>query len=205
MQLSPDFRRELEDDSNAIAVLDDSGRIVFLNQAWEDHAVRDRAPLCRREALIGRTYIDFVLGELKENFADALVRARALGPELLSVWIQAECNTPEVCRELTTRISYLQVASQSGSRSCYMVHNELRIVCALADRYAVTETPVDELRDPAGLIVQCSCCRRVRDPHTRAWVMCVALLKRSDPLTSHGLCKLCMETYYGAALESERP
>jgi hypothetical protein len=111
------------------------------------------------------------------------------------VWLHSECNTPELFRLLTTRISALWTEAEDRLIG-YLLHSDLRVMGSLSDRYPLVEPSVDSWRDHNGFIVQCGCCRRVRVPGTTRWVMCLALIERTERDTSHGLCELCLETYY---------
>ncbi|MDQ3034620.1 MAG: hypothetical protein M3Y87_19580 [Myxococcota bacterium] len=53
-------------------------------------------------------------------------------------------------------------------------------------------------RDPNGMLVQCSHCRRVRrgDPSVTAWDWVPEYVARPQPRTSHGLCAVCLDFYY---------
>ena len=205
MPLSKPLQIALDQEPNVVLLLGLDGKIVFLNQEWSRTSERDGdAPGCRAEAVLGRSYLDFVVGPLRANVAEAFERAAALEPGFGSIWLHGECNTVKECRVLTTRISMLRPGGFEGASTGFLVHHTLRVVGALADRYALVEPNLEAWRDEAGLIMQCSCCRRVREPATDKWSMCVELLEDSADGTSHGLCKMCLETYY-AATEPAHP
>lgn len=192
--LTDSFRAALDGEPSVVALLDAAGLVRYLNRAWTASAERDRAPAsCRAERVLGRRYLDFIAGELRQHFAAALRRSIALGPGFRSVWMHGECNTPELSRLLTTRISTLW---RERDVDGHLIHNEVDVLGPLEARYRPTDLPVDRLRDEHGLVVQCGCCRRVQLPASDRWVMHLDLLASPAPGTSHGLCGLCLETYY---------
>ncbi len=196
LHLSAGFASALDFETNVVVVLDAQGIVRFLNRAWTESARRDCAQGCLPEEVLGRRYLDFVTGDLKPYFAAAFERAGRLGPGLASVWLESECSTPETFRKLTTRISLLRMEGQGKRGVGYIVHNELRALGPMAERHRLVEASADSLRDAEGILRQCSCCRRVRQPKTGRWAMCVSLLTAPAQLTSHGLCELCLGTYY---------
>ena len=196
LHLSADFARALDFETDVVVVLDAQGIIRFLNRAWTETAQRDRAQGCFPDEVLGRRYLDFVTGDLKPHLEAAFERARSQGPGLASVWLESECNTPETFRKLTTRISLLRTEGLEKGGVGYVVHNEVRAFGPMAERQHLVEASAESLRDARGLIRQCSCCRRVHQPKTGRWAMCVALLTTPAEQTSHGLCELCVGTYY---------
>ncbi len=197
LKLSVDFARTLDAEDSVVVVLDQDGIIRFVNHAWTRSAQRDEAPGCLPEAVLGRRYLDFVLGDLNLIVSAAFERAARQGPGLASIWLNSECNTPETYRQLTTRISLLWTAGEDKGSVGYVVHNEVRAIGPMNERHQLIEASAGSWRGAYGLIRQCSCCRRVLHPETRRWAMCVALLETPELQTSHGLCELCLGTYYG--------
>lgn len=182
-----------------VMVLGLDGTIGFLNREWTLCSVRDGDPPgCRAEAVLGRSYLDFVVGPLRAKVAEAFERAAALPSEFGAIWLHGECNSVRECRILTTRISMLRSNGTEGDSTGFLVLHSLRVVGALSDFYALVQPDLEAWRGERGLILQCGCCRRVREPATAQWSMCVQLLEHSAEGTSHGLCELCLETYYPA-------
>jgi hypothetical protein len=190
------FSRALDQEPNNVLLLDGRKVIRFLNRAWTDSVERDHLAACRATALLGRPFLDFVAGPLRPYLAKAFERAAAMGPGIKSIWIHGECNTPQYFRRLTTRISPLWDPGQTVPTG-YLVHSDVRRVGALSERYVLAELPVETWIQGDGFILQCGCCRRVRNPTTGEWAMSLELLERPVEKTSHGLCELCLETYYG--------
>jgi hypothetical protein len=197
MTPSAAFCEALDREPGVVMLLDGEGTVVFVNQAWSEvatkEAVLDSCP--PTEKVLGRRFLDFVAGTLNAHLAAAFERAKQAGA-FRSVWVYSECNTPSLYRTLATRISALFSAGEK-SPTGYLVHNQAVPVGTLRSRYELFQKPADVWRDVHGIILQCSCCRRVKHPETAEWQMNPELVKQSDPLTSHGLCELCMDVFYG--------
>lgn len=200
MEVSPRFAELVAKEPSIVVLLDRLGTITRLNPAWDVGAEGHVG--CEAKAVIGRRYLDFVAGKLNPIVTRAFAQAAALGPGLGSVWLHGECSTPDWFRLITTRITGLWSADPAAP-SGYLVHHELRLEGTLAERFLLVERPTDAWRHANGLVVQCGCCRRVREPGTGRWEMSVALLERQADGTSHGLCDLCVESYYGEPLRIE--
>lgn len=195
MHLSTAFCEALDREANLVVLLDATGVIRHLNRAWDESFARDQAPVaCRKEAVIGRAFLDFVVGDLKPLIARDLERA-ALLSNGRSVFLTGECNTPLLHRSLSTRIAPLWLAGES-ERVGLMIQSEMVVRGALENRHRAVARVVESWRDDNGCIVQCGSCRRVRDPSTRTWSMCLELMRNPAEFTSHGICELCLETYY---------
>ncbi len=200
MNLSPEYLQALEAESSVVVLLDPAGVIRYVNQAWSTHALRDGAPAYAQPSpLLGRRYLEFVSGDLRRPVSDAFERARSLGPGVKAVYLEGECNTPERWRRLTTRIGCLWPKGTPASQA-FIVHHELHDKGNLAERYPPSALSPELFRAATGIITQCGCCRRVRHPVNGEWLMSTQLLQRSDDRTSHSLCELCVETYYGDPL-----
>ena len=195
MRLPIAFREALDRDPGLVLLIDSIGVIRHVNHAWDQSAARDQLPIeCRGGAVVGRVFLDFVLGELKPYVARAFERAAGLSNGR-SCFLLGECNTPALFRTLTTRIAPLWVPGEPN-RTGFMVHSDVVVQGALEDRHRVVTRAAESWRDPNGCIVQCGSCRRVRDPITREWAMCLELLDPTAEGISHGICDLCLETYY---------
>jgi hypothetical protein len=198
MELSAAFREALDREPGIVAVLDQDGTIGYLNWAWDETARRDLLPAsCLSGAVLGQRYLDYCVGELKPHLARAFEQSAQAEARNRSVFMHGECNTPTYYRKLTTRISALWTRGLTAS-SGYIVQNDVINAGQLGGRYPLVEHPLEAWRDADGIIVQCACCRRVRSQKTALWEMSVALLVQSAERTSHGLCELCIESYYGA-------
>jgi hypothetical protein len=121
--------------------------------------------------VLGRRYLDFVVGDLKSHLSAAFECASHATARRRSVWIFSECNTPHLFRPLATRISALCSKRKSPS-------GEAVNASTLDERYQLVMRREDDWRDVRGLIVQCSCCRRVKNPHTALSEMSVELLDK---------------------------
>ena len=174
-------------------VLDREGVIRFTNAAWEVHARRDGAPDMSPRSVIGKPYLDFILGALRSHVRRCL-RVVTERSDLRGVDLHSECNTPDTLRLLSTHFAPLR--SPDGGLAGVVVRHSLRVAGPLADHYVIAEAPPESFRDDQGIITQCGCCRRVRDPADGSWKMSLTLLEKPRPDLSHGLCESCLELYY---------
>lgn len=115
-----------------------------------------------------------------------------------STFLHSECNTDVLRRKLTSRFAALRKDGSEGEAIGLLVQHSLRVVGLLSEAYTLVEAPIDSFRGLNQIITQCGCCRRVRDPETDSWVMCLELIKHPHKDLSHGVCKACLETYYPA-------
>lgn len=194
MNLSAPLRQALEEDPGVTLVLELDHSIAFTNRQWAISAGLDG---CQSNTL-GHCYLDFVAGELKARVAEALEQAGAMSSGFESTFLHSECNTDVLRRKLTSRFAALRKDGSEGEAFGLLVQHTLRVVGPLREAYTLVEAPIDSFRDSKQVITQCGCCRRVRDPETGGWVMCLALIRHPDKGITHGLCKACLETYYPA-------
>ncbi len=178
--------------------LDADGIIRYVNPAWSRHADEANAPeSCRLEAVLHRRYLDFVVGALRPSLEVAIANLlRGGGPSRPEMFIHSECNTPQWFRRLTTHLTQIGPAAGTASAQGLLLRHFLRVEGPLERRYELTDSPAEELQDANGVLTQCSCCRRVKVPGTEQWKMSLALFEPSPRMTSHGLCRSCLEAYY---------
>lgn len=183
----------LDQEEGVALVLDREGVIRFTNAAWEIHAHRDGAPDMTPHRVIGRPYLDFVFGALQSHVRRCLSVATERN-DLRGVDLHSECSTPDTLRLLSTHFAPLR--APDGTLSGVVVRHSLRAAGPLAARYVISEAAPESFRDDHGIITQCGCCRRVREPLEGGWKVCLPLLKKPRSDLSHGLCESCLELYY---------
>jgi hypothetical protein len=193
MDIPAPLIQSLDSESGVSLVLDAQGIIRFLNSAWTTHAQIDDADWLTPEFVLHKSYLSFVDGPLREVIAEIISRAlQRQGPPLL---LEGECNTPEFFRLLTSTFS--AIADEKGAVVACVVRHSVRVGGPLGDRYVLSERPPEAFRNPStGFIIQCSYCRRLRDPQTGSWEMSSEAVRRTPEMTSHGLCDPCGETYF---------
>lgn len=177
-------------------LLDTQGVFLFVNEAWDRHAAANGgAPGCLGSSLIGTPWLGHIRGEtvrrLHATLLDQALRWR--GPHARPVVQVGEVNTPTVAALVSSRFEpVLQGAEPLAVR---IVHATLR-ERPVSEVYDLVERPPEAYRDAGGAIVQCSCCRRVRDPsQAERWDFVPALV--AEPLeTAQEVCELCAELHY---------
>ncbi len=189
--------RGLAAEKSPACLLDTQGTFLFVNEAWDRHAIANGgAPACLGSSLIGTSWLGHIRGdEVRRLHASLLERAlRSRGPHPRPVIQVGESNTPTTAALLSTR---LEPVLQGGEPlAISIVHSTVR-ERPIADVYELVDRLPEAYQDHLGEIVQCSCCRRVRDPaEPDRWDLVPALL--AGPVrAAQELCELCGELHYG--------
>lgn len=195
----------LEHENASIAVLDGEDRIVFVNETWERFAARNGGGRSLRAPdVVGSRWLDGIHGTpARAFFATLLAEAKARrgwGVDERGVIVRGECNSPEVSRDLVTRLA--PIIDPATRRTIGMLTlNEIVAERPIEERYPIARPDERRYRDGDGLLLQCCGCRRVRvrgDEDLWEFVPdWIATLRRD---ASHGMCRTCIELYYGAHL-----
>lgn len=195
----------MAEESGSVLILDRELRILEMNKSCREGLASAQlaAPDGDLAPLVGRSYLEVARGEMGRRLGEAFAVLARRGPGPASIWLHSECNTSTQVQKLTTRLTSLWLSGSSSEPSGYLVQHSVRVEGPLAARYQLTEADPEGYRDFQGLIVQCSCCRRVAEPMTGRWVMNLALLEHAVPGISHGLCALCLETYYAEPIVAQ--
>jgi len=167
---------------STIAVIDTRTEILWVNAAWQSLA-HDRG------ARIPPTYLDGISGALRTYFDEVFARAIATGEIHEQDY---ECSSPDEIRTFHMRVLPFT------PHGLVVEHTQVVAVPA-----PVGEPP-DEARflDANGQIIQCSNCRRVREPgrdDCERWAWIPGWVARSHPRTSHGICTPCLGFYWRRA------
>jgi len=189
--------RSLAAENSPACLLDTQGTFLFVNDAWDRYALENGgAPTCLGSSLIGTSWVGHIKGEeARRIHATLLERAvRARGPQLRPITQVGEANTATTAALVSTRLEpVLQAGEPIAVR---IVHRTVR-VRPIDEVYEVVHRLADCYRDASGAILQCSCCRRVRDPaDPERWDFVPELLER-PPRFTLGVCELCAELHYG--------
>ncbi len=196
MVTAPPLIRAIDAEPAVAFVLDRSLAIVHVNPAWTDVAARDGVQVLEPPALIGRHYLDFVVGPVRRYLEEKFHQALLPSTGSRGLTLTSECNTPTLVRKLTTHVLPIRSSEQEDSTQRLILIQSLRVVGPLAERREMTEENPDLWRDRNGILLQCSCCRRAQDRRSGVWRTNSALITRGADRTSHGLCELCLEAYY---------
>jgi hypothetical protein len=170
-------------------LLDASARFVAVNLAWDRFALLNGGgATCRGESLLGSAYPAHVEGEAPRARVEQEL-ARSLAGESFSV--DSECSSPEVLRLLRTQ--HVPVRRDDDAVvGVLLVHT---VVQEGPMRSARPLAPPDEAlyRRADGLVLVCSCCRRVhRVGSVGRWDFVTAYVERPPVPVSHGFCEPCL-------------
>ncbi len=189
--------RRLASVRDPACLLDASGQFLFVNEAWGG-----RAPEAAGDGpgpgVVGTSWLDgFPSDEVRRLHAEFLFHALrpAAGtrprPEVHIV----ERNTPTSAVLVAMRME--PVVLDGGPVAVAITHTAVR-ERPIDEVYPVVDRPAEELRDEAGVVTQCACCRRVRDPHEAdRWDLVPSLVVRPPEGSAQALCALCRELHYG--------
>jgi hypothetical protein len=186
-------------------LLDRSGVILFVNEAWERFARQNGgSELAMSRGLVGSRWFDQIAGEEPRRLHRLLLEraARRLGRGRDGAVVQLnESNSPGLARLVATELRpVLGVDREVTSLS--IVHRVVR-ERPLADVYPPAEDPPGRWRGDRG-IVQCSCCRRVQRPEEPAeWDLSIPLLSAPPGDTGFAYCPLCLALHYPAGAGAE--
>ncbi|MFO0601014.1 MAG: hypothetical protein U0228_37240 [Myxococcaceae bacterium] len=186
------LKRTLDAEPNAALMLDERGRITWVNAEWNRRALADGARNLLGPRIIGTDYLWWLKGTLQSQAAAILSNLPA-EPSPDALTLEGECNTPLVHQRLSTHFARL-----AQPRRGVLVRFFLRVEGPLAQRHQLSERPRESFVDENGIITQCGCCRRSRDPRTGQWHLSLALFPGGQSDVSHGLCDSCTEAYYPA-------
>jgi hypothetical protein len=204
-----DAIRDLSSAREPACLLDLEGTVVFANEAWDRFAVANGGgPGVLASAIVGTRWLDHVQGEEPRRL-HAILLERAFGGEgtgpggaLVQV---SEANGPVVARLVATHLEPIRV--QGGALvGLAVVHRVVRELPA-AEVYAPVEGTAADYRDGAGLLEQCSCCRRTRRPGAPAdaeWDFVPALVTAPPRDVRWDYCPLCVELHDAAGTGFDR-
>jgi hypothetical protein len=190
--------------SDAGCLLDAHGTILFVNAAWErialENGVGDR---CLSDALVGTHWLAHVHGDAprrlyQDLFDTALARFRTgCGAPVALV---GEANDPETARLVSTRL--VPVVPVPGVLAAIsVVHRTVRELPVEAV-YPVVHRAEAAYRGAAGVVEQCSCCRRTRRPGPwDEWDFVPDLVAGVPARTYFGYCQACRELHCGEPSE----
>lgn len=191
--------RRLSAARDPACLLDAGGNYLFVNEAWNRDAP---AAAEEREALVGTSWLDrFQSEEVRRLHAEFLFHALKPAP--------GARPRPEVhILERNTSTSAVLVAMKmepvlldGGPVAVAITHTAVR-ERPIDEVYPLVERGPEEYRAPDGLLTQCACCRRVKDPaEADRWDLVAALVEAPPAGATQGLCGLCRELHYGQPTE----
>lgn len=187
--LAPFEPQVLDQHPSPVCALTAAGAIVYVNPAWICFGSANGGPATEETCGVGANVLHAAPPVLRAYYERMF--SRALGARLPAEH-DYECSSPQVLRVFRMRVhpleSGLLVITHSLQRE---VPHDRPVAAALDELY----------RDARGMIVQCSCCRRVRRPDPASdeqavWEWVPAFVEATPARTSHGLCVMCLAYYY---------
>lgn len=177
-------------------LLDPSGTILFVNEAWEGLArAAGGGSACLGAALVGTRWLDHVHGDAPRQRHAALLE-RAARPGAEAVVQLNEANDAGTARLVATRLEPV-VAGPGLVAGVTVVHRIVR-ERPIAEVYPPVPLDGTRWRAADGAVVQCSCCRRTRRPESAdEWDLVPELLVVPPPETRYDYCALCLELHVG--------
>jgi hypothetical protein len=175
---------ELEHSGSSIAVIEATGEILWVNRQWRRFAVENGGGPWRDEK---RSYFEGITPPLRAYYRSLFQNALATGQPFDQEY---ECSSPKDARHFHLRILPVDQRALLLEHSLVVTHPHPGDAVAeprATERYA----------GPVGVILQCSNCRRVRRPGTRAWDWVPALVAEPASNVSHGICPSCVGFYWG--------
>lgn len=163
---------------------------MHVNAAWERGAREHGQQRLGRPDILDTEYLGWLRGAARKQARTALSRLLH-GHRPAGVTFEGECNTPSVHQRLTSHYARM-VKPFDG----VLLRFYLRAEGPLSERHTVVERSRHTFIDERGLIAQCGCCRRGRDPHSGQWHLSLDLFSGGTADVTHGLCESCLELYY---------
>ena len=178
-------------------VLDAAGRIVAVNGAWDREARTAGGPTSRE--VIGTAWLDHIAGDEPRAWHRELLE-RLLAPRRRRrafVHVCA-CNTPDLFRLFAARFEPIAPADEPEVEGVLVLTHQIE-VAPVGERYSVAPFEERRFRQPDGVLIQCSGCRRMRAAGSSPdlWVFVPEVVAHPREDISHGICGTCREVYYG--------
>lgn len=188
--------RGLAAEKSPACLLDTQGTFLFVNDAWDRHAMANGgAPACLGASLIGTPWLAHIRGEEVRRYHAALFQRalRSRAPHPRPVLHVGESNTPTTAALVSSRFELVLQGGEPVAIS--IVHATLRAL-PIGEVYELVESPSHAYRHPGGEIEQCSCCRRVRAPgEPDRWDFVPALVAE-PPAATQTVCELCSQLHH---------
>ncbi|HVU00790.1 MAG TPA: PAS domain-containing protein [Polyangiaceae bacterium] len=166
---------------SSVAIIDRPGSILWVNPAWHRFAEENGAAGSSHQ---WRSYFEGIAPPLRAYFETAFGDALDRGQVFQ---LEYECSSPEQQRRFHLR------ALPVGGNTLVLEHALVFDAPHDADPLALA---LERYVEPSGFIAQCSNCRRVRDPESRAFHWVPMFVQRVPAETTHVICPSCADYYY---------
>lgn len=188
--------RVLDAEPSSACLVDASGVIVHCNEAWDVFATEnDGAPAALARSVVGSAWHSFLDGAAVRSACEPVLR-RALAGEAQR--IAGECNTPSVCRLLSTALQPVKSAGEPGRVvGVALIHTVTRVV-PIEQVHTPVALDLARFTRPDGLIRMCCSCRRVRSVVEEGWHFVPELVARRRANVTHGYCETCFGLQFQA-------
>jgi hypothetical protein len=172
---------DLERAEASIAVIDPDGTILWVNAYWNRFAAENGGIDWHRAT---GTYFDGIAPPLRDYYRTLFASVLFAGEVFEQKY---ECSSADRARDFHLRALPIERRALLLEHSLIAAHphGPDRVESARTD-YAAAD----------GTVLQCSNCRRVRRPGTRAWDWVPALVAQLHPKVSHGICPSCVGFYW---------
>lgn len=172
-----------------LVAISPDGLILWINAAWSRFARANGGDRVLRAFRPGRSSYYAGISEplrsyFERAFTDAYAKQKVFDQDY-------ECSSHDVLRNMHLRALPIPkgglLLEHSQTFAAPMDRPEAAVI---RSRYVTA----------AGLIVQCSNCRRVRRSDGAIWDWIPSWLSSAPARVSHGVCEVCLEFYYGLRL-----
>ncbi len=197
--------RALAVEAHPACLLSCQGAFLFVNQAWDHFAeANGGAPGMLGSALIGTAWTDHLAGEeIRRYHAELIDRAlRSDGTQPRRVVQVSEANSPAEARLVATRFEPVMVRGRGERIGIAVVHAAVR-ARPIDEVYPVVSGEERQYQNEDGRVVQCSCCRRTREPASGRWDFVASLVQTPPRSARWAFCDLCLELHYPALRAAE--
>ena len=174
--------------------LDSMLNISYLNPAWfKFSAVNGNDIFDSSEWLLGKNILDSIPDVLKEFYKDLFESTLEKDKHpIISKQLEYECSSPTLYRRFSMHLYPI------GSNGIVIVHSlviEEPYTSPSVEGMLVFDE--EEYIDEKGILTQCANCRRIENKkHPNRWDWIPKLIEEPYSMTSHGICKPCMQHYY---------
>jgi len=170
---------------DVIYILDNQMILQAYNPAWTEFAKNNNGEEILVNYSTGARIVDAFSGPLKNFIVGSFEKALHEGKPFEHDY---ECSSAGVYR-LFHQTAYPLVESKG-----LVISNHLIKECAYPENeHAFREKFVGS----TGHVVQCSNCRKIRDPkNEHLWFWVPSLVEKPFPRVSHGICPRCYDHYY---------
>jgi hypothetical protein len=190
--------RALAAEAHPACLLDCQNIFLFVNQPWDRFAEENGgAPTGLGAALIGTPWGDHLAGDDIRRYHGGLL-ARAIksdGARAHQVVQVSESNSPTEARLIATRFDPVIARDWGEPMGIVVVHAVVR-VRPIDEVYQVVSGEERLYRDDEERVVQCSCCRRTRQPASGCWDFVPSLVQTPPHGARWEICDLCLELHY---------